>query len=79
MPATATWHRVGRSGHSLELGNSYANLVRAFNEVLPGEGARPLRRELIIQRHRVMVVQEDEMVANGHFQPGADDQTVFDA
>ena len=46
--------------------------------MLPGEGVGPLRGELIVERHRVMVVEKNEVVANPQFQPLFDDESVFD-
>jgi len=46
--------------------------------MLPGEGVRPLRGELVVERHWIMVIEQDEMVADRQFQPLLDDESMLD-
>jgi hypothetical protein len=62
----------------LELRDFYAEFFRAFYEMLPGESIRPLRGELVIKRHGIVIVEQDEMVADRQFKPLFDDESVFD-
>ena len=77
MPATARNKLVGIY-HGAQLGDLHAEFIRAFDEMFPGERTRPLRCELVVERHGIVIVEQDEMVADGQRQPGLDDQAVFD-
>jgi hypothetical protein len=62
---------------SAQFGDLHAKFVRPFGEVIPGERARPLRSELVIKWHRIVIVQENEVVAHWQFEPRADDETML--
>src|SRR5262245_4958120 len=65
-------------GGCFQLGDLHAELFRAFDEMFPGERARPLGGELIVKRHGIMVVEQDEMIADRKVKPGAYDEAVLD-
>ena len=71
-------HGLSHVGQGMEFGNFNPNFIRAFDQMLPGEGAGPLSRELVEQRNRVMVIEENEMSADGEINPGLDDQSMLD-
>ena len=47
----------------LDFGDLNSELGRAFHQMLPSKRPRPLGRELIVERHGIMVVQQNEMIA----------------
>src|ERR1051326_1507751 len=49
MSAATSRRARGDLGEGLELGDLHSKLVRSLDQVLPGERARPLRRELVIK------------------------------
>jgi hypothetical protein len=53
-------------------------LRRALHQVFPRKGLWPFCGELIIQRHRIMIVLQNEIIADGQVQPFLDDQSVLD-
>ena len=77
MAATAFLH-FGGSGSGCQFRDLDAEFFGAFHEMLPGECAGPLSGELVVERHGVVIVQQDEVIANGQVEPGFDDQSVFD-
>jgi len=52
--------------------------VRAFDQVFPLKRARPLRSELVIKRHWIVIIQQYEMITDRQLEPGLNDQAVFD-
>jgi hypothetical protein len=78
MIAAVVRDRVAGLGQRFELGNFNAYLFGPLDEVLPSECSRPLRRELVIERHRVVVVQENEMSPNRKLQPRPDNKAMLD-
>lgn len=69
-------HRFGDAA-GFELGGFNADFARKAHEVFPGERVRPLRGELVAERHRIVIVEQDEVVANGQFELGLEDEAVF--
>ncbi len=49
----------------------------ALDEVFPGEGVGELRGELVVERDRVVVVDQDEVFADGEAGPALEDERVF--
>src|ERR1035437_910369 len=45
--------------------------------MFPGKRVRPLRGELVAERNWIVIVEQDEVVANGQLEPGLDDEAVF--
>ena len=77
MPTAAlSYFRDRRS--CFQLGDFYAKFRRTFYQVLPGASIRPLCGELAIERYGIVVVEQDEMVADRQFQPLFDDESVLD-
>ena len=62
----------------LELRDVHAEFSRAFDQMFPGERAGSLRGERVGEWHGVMVVQQEEVIADRQSQSGLDDQAVFD-
>ena len=53
-----------------QLGELDAKVLWPAFQVVPREGAGELGLELVAQRHRIMVVQQDEVIADRQFAPG---------
>ena len=70
-------NRLGRGAKRLQLRDLNAYLAGNVNEVLPGESVRPLRGELVAERDRIMVVEQDEVVANGKLEEGLHNEPMF--
>jgi len=60
-----------------QLRDLHADFRRAFDQMFPSERVRPLRGELVVERHGIVVVEQDEVVAHGQLEPGLDDEAVF--
>jgi len=78
MATTGSRNRLRWLAQPLEFGDFHAGFPRNVDEIFPRECVRPLGGELVAERRRIMVVEEDEVVANRQFKPGAYDQAVFD-
>ena len=74
MAAAALFRGFGR----LQFRDFHAKFVRTFNEMFPLERARPLSGELVVKWHRIVVIQQDEMIADGQLKPGLNNQAMFD-
>ena len=68
--------RLGHGGVGFR--NFHAHFLRAFEEMFPRKGARPFGGELVKERHGIVAVDQDEVVADRQFEKGANDQAVFD-
>ncbi len=60
------------------LGDPDTELFGTARHVIPGERPRELRLKLVAQRHRVVVIEEDEVIAQGQVEPGLENQTMLD-
>ena len=47
-------------------------------DIFPGERAREFRLKLVAQRHGIVAVAQDEVLADREVNEGLDDQSVFD-
>src|ERR1039457_75153 len=75
VAATARRVRFGNGCiQGFEFGDLDAKFARAFDKVFPGECRRPLCGELVVERDGIMVVQQNEMVADRQAEPCFDDQ-----
>jgi hypothetical protein len=45
-------------------------ILRTFFEVFPGESTREFGHELVPERDRVMIIEEDEEAVQGQLPPG---------
>ena len=53
----------------LQFGDLHAEFVWTFDKMFPLERCGPLRGKLVIQRHGIVVVQQDEVIADRQLQP----------
>ena len=75
VPAATARHGLTQVVNQwLEFGDFHPERVRPFHLMNPGEVFGPLGGELLMERHRVMVVQQFQMISDRQFQPGPNDQ-----
>src|SRR5690606_14341905 len=55
----------------------YPKFVRSRLQILPVERARKLCRELVVKRHRIVVVDQHEMLAHVEAGPALENQRVL--
>jgi hypothetical protein len=55
----------------LELGDLDPEIRQAALEVIPSEAFRELSLELVAQGHRIMIVEQDEMIADRKLASGS--------
>ena len=70
--------KAGRVQDRAGLGDLDAIYLGPAFEVIPGECLGILGGELITQRQRVVVVEQNEVAPGGEFMPDAEDQAVLD-
>ena len=70
--------RGDRRRQFLKLGELDAEILRAALQVVPGKCAGEFGLELVAQRHGVVVIQQDEVIADRQFAPGLQDEPMFD-
>lgn len=78
MSVTGRRDRIHRHANRFQFRDLHAGLAGNVDQMLPGKCVRPLCGELVAERYRVVVVEEDKMLAHRQVQPLLDDQPVFD-
>ena len=56
--------RISRSASGFQFGDFHAEFLRAFHQMFPRKCLRPLRGELIAHPHRIVVVEQHEIIAD---------------
>ena len=62
----------------LHFGDLYAKILGATFQVFPAKGFTEFCLELVPERNWVVVVQKDEVITDGEFIPGFEDEPVLD-
>lgn len=65
----------GRGGGGA--GDLHLKFVGALDEVFPGEGVGELGGELVVERDGIVVVDQDEVLADGELAPAFEDERVL--
>lgn len=60
-----------------DAGDLDLKFVGTLDEVFPGEGVGKLRGELVVERDGIVVVDQDEVFADGEAGPPLEDERVF--
>ena len=64
--------------HGVQLGDFHPDFIRVLDQIFPREGSRPGSRKLIVNTHRIVVVQQNKMIAHRQVEAIAQDLSVFD-
>ena len=74
--AAGGWAELdGRGGGGAS--DLHLKFVGALDEVFPREGVGKLRGELVVERNGIVIVDEDEVFADGEAGPAFEDERVF--
>ena len=72
-------HNFGQhTGHQFDFGDFDRHIFRQVVDVLPGERPREFRFKLVTQRHGIVSVTQNEVLAHLEVNEGFNDQSVFD-
>ena len=77
MSATGGGYRLHWCSEHFQFRNLYAGLAGNIDQMLPCKSVRPLGGKLVAKRHRIMVIKQDEMVANSELEKGLNNEPVF--
>jgi hypothetical protein len=71
--SAATLSDVPKGCRGFQFCDFDAKFRGVFGHMFPGERLRPLRSELISERHWVVVIEQNKMIADRQVQPLLDD------
>ena len=77
MSATGGGYRLHGFTKRFQFRYLHACLAGNVDQMLPSKSVRPLGGKLVAKRHRIMVIKQDEMVANGELDKGLNNEAVF--
>ena len=60
-----------------QLRDLHARFAGNVDQMLPGKSFRPLCGELVAKWHGIMIVEQDEVVANGQLEPSLNNEAVL--